>query len=257
MDDARRVEPEDHHHIAGLESEEVLEAVLTFLALLFGALLVVEFTTALSPAQSRWIELTGLVIWFIFTVDFVVRLALAESKSAYLRRNWLAALAVLLPAFRIARIFRAIRVLRLLRLGRVVTTANRSMRAVQQVVPGGIGYVALLSGVLVMLGAAGIYTLEEDAESGIGSFGDALWWAAATLTTIGSGIEPVTFEGRVLAILMMVFGLGISGFVTATVAVFLLGRRHENADVRDELRELQAEIARLRESLEARDRPLR
>jgi voltage-gated potassium channel len=253
MGDARRAEPHDHLHIAGLEPEEVLEAFLTFLALAFAAIVVVEFTADLTPAQSRWLELSGLVIWLIFTVDFVVRLALAGSKAAYLRSNWLSALAVLLPAFRVARIFRAIRVLRLLRLGRVVTTAGRSVRAAQEVVPGGIGYVALLSGLLILLGAAGMYTLERDASgSGIDSFGDALWWAAGTLTTIGSGIDPVTLEGRVLAVLMMVFGLGIGGFITATVAVFLLGRKEErDAGLREDMAELRAEIASLRESVDA------
>ncbi|HEX6032386.1 MAG TPA: potassium channel family protein [Tepidiformaceae bacterium] len=253
MDITRR--PEEHHLVLGIEADEVVDAILTLLALVFAGLLVAEFALDLSSAQSRSLELAGLAIWFIFTVDFVVRLGLADSKWRYLRSNWLAAIAVALPAFRVARVFRAIRVLRLLRLGRVVTTTNRSVGAVRRLAPGGMTYVGLLGGLGILLGGAGMYTLEQGVDgSHVGSFGDALWWAAATLTTVGSGIDPVTLEGRILALLMMLFGLALSGFITATLAVILMGRRggswQEEDDVHASLAALREEIARLRESVE-------
>ena len=243
--------------INGLELSDLIDAGLTLLALLFAALLVVEFTADLSPRQSRWVSLVGIVIWAIFTVDFVVRLALARSKTAYLRSNWLAGLAVLLPAFRVARILRAFRVLRLMRLGRVVTTGNRSIRATRRISDETLIYVSLLGLIALFLSAAGVYALEQDApDTGIDSFGEAVWWAAATLTTIGSGFEPVTLEGRLLAVLVMVVGLGLSGYITARVAVLLLGRERVSGEaaLMAEVRALREEVARLRETLDEGNR---
>ncbi|MFN8556475.1 MAG: ion transporter [Dehalococcoidia bacterium] len=206
---------------------QLVDAALTGLSFLFLGVLVVEFATPLTPAQSRWVELAGWLIWAAFAIEFVVRLALAPSKTAYLRGNWIAAVAVVLPAFRVVRVFRAIRAMRSLRLARLVSGTNRGRRALARVAgAGGAGYVAALSLIIWLLAAAAMAWLERgQPAAAIGSFGDGLWWAATTITTLGSQDHPATPEGRVLGVLVMIYGLGIQGYVTATLAAFLLGRR--------------------------------
>ena len=212
---------------------DITEIALTALSLLFLVLLVVEYALQLTPSQARWLGVAGWLIWLIFAVDFVVRFALAASKSEYLKRNWLTALALVLPAVRIFRLARAVRAVRSLRLARLVTGTNRGARALRRVVGfAGAGYIVVLTLVVWLLGAAGMVYLERgQAGASITSFPEALWWTATTLIQQGSAQHPVTAEGRVLATLIMVFALAVSGYITAVLAAYLLGRRQDEAAV--------------------------
>jgi voltage-gated potassium channel len=225
----------NHLHLDDEERAQLsalAEIALTALALLVLVLLVVEYALRLTPAQARWLELAGWVIWLVFAADFVVRFALAESKAGYLRRNRLAALSLLLPAFRIFWAARAVRAVRSLRLARLVTGTNRGARALRRVAGfAGAGYVVVLTVVVWLLGAAGIVYLERDrAGATISSFPEALWWSAGTLIQQGSEEHPATAEGRVLAVLVMVFALAVSGYITAALAAYLLGRRQDDGE---------------------------
>jgi voltage-gated potassium channel len=219
----------------GLDAEEreqlshIAEIALTALSFVFLVLLLIELALPLTPAQSGWVELAGWLIWVVFAVDFIVRLALADSKVGHLKRNWLTALALVLPAFRIFRAARAVRAVRSLRLARLVTGTNRGALALRRVVGfAGAGYVVVLTVVIWLLGAAGIVYFERgQAGATVTSFPEALWWTATTLIQQGAADEPVSAEGRVLAVLLMTFALAVSGYITAVLAAYLLGRRRE------------------------------
>ncbi len=209
--------------------DHLAEIGLTALSFVFLGLLVVEYALALTPDQARWVELAGWVIWLIFAGDFIVRFALADAKASYVRRNWLTALALVLPAFRIFRAARAVRAVRSLRVARLVTGTNRGARALQRVIGfAGAGYVVVLAAVVWLLGSAGIVYLERGQPGAtVDSYPTALWWTATTLIQQGSQEHPTTAEGRVLAVLIMIFALAISGYITAVLAAYLLGRRQE------------------------------
>uniref|UniRef100_UPI0013DEA46B potassium channel family protein n=3 Tax=Bacteria TaxID=2 RepID=UPI0013DEA46B len=93
------------------------------------------------------------------------------------------------------------------------------------------------------------------------SFGDALWWALVTITTVGYGdLTPVTETGRLIAAGVMISGIALLGVVTATIASWIIdqvGRRDDEAQIatRRELRELSAEIRSLPEELQQRRPP--
>ena len=88
---------------------DLLDPVMTALGLVTAVLLVVEFAADLSPRQATWVDRAQLAIWAIFTVEFAVQFGLAPRKLHFLRGHWLAAIAVVLPAFRAFRILRAAR----------------------------------------------------------------------------------------------------------------------------------------------------
>ena len=202
-----------------------LDLPLTVLAFVMLGLLVLELTVPLSPNWPARISQIQTAIWVIFVAAFLFEFALAPSKIAYLKQNWLTAIAVALPALRTLRVLRFARALRGLSLVRIITTLNRGARALDAVLQKGqFGYVLMLVVVISVTAAAGAYYFERgQPDANIQTWGDALWWAAAIITTINSPFETVTFEGRIIALLLRIFALAVSGYLTAIIAVYLLG----------------------------------
>lgn len=215
----------------------------------------------LSHGGNPLIEILGIAIWIIFIAEFVLRFTLAPHKTEFLKDNWLTMIALLVPAlrlFRALRIFRAARALRGARLVRIVGTANRSMGALKSALRRRrFGYVAAMTLLVITLGAAGMLSFEpaSEAEGGFTSYGDALWWTAMLLTTIGSQFWPASAEGRLLALLISIYGLAVFGYITASFASFFVGWDAENANETPasarELEALTREFAALRRDLAA------
>ena len=212
--------------------ERWLEVPLFVLGVVWLVLLIVELVGRINPA----LELLGTLIWIVFVCEFLLRFAFAPRRSAFLRRNVLTILALLLPALRVLRVARVFRVLRLARLTRgvrlirLITSFNRGMKALAATLGRrGFGYVVLLTGLVTVLGAAGMYAFENGVSGGsLDSYGTALWWTAMLMTTMGSEYWPRTPEGRILCFLLSLYAFGVFGYVTATIATFFIGRDAEN-----------------------------
>ena len=103
---------------------------------------------------------------------------------------------------------------------------------------------------LVLVVATVVTTVEEGTGSPLGSFPNSLWWAIATVTTVGYGdMVPATSIGRVAGVVLMLGGIGLFGAVTANLATLLVRRDRSNAIVEElahEVRALREEVARLR-----------
>lgn len=199
---------------------------MVILGFVWLALLVFELTVGGYP----WVLNLSFGIWVIFILAFIVEISLAPAKLRYLRRNWLTAVSLLVPALRVFQVFRAIRALRAvravrsLRLVRVVSSMNRSMMALRRTLGRrGFSYVALLTLMVALGGGAGMFALENGSQ-GFQSYPEALWWTSMLLTTMGSSEWPLTPEGRTLALILSLYAFGVFGYVTATITSFLVGR---------------------------------
>lgn len=229
--------------------ERLLEGPMIFLGFVWLVLLIVELIWGL----SKPLDYLSLTIWVIFIVDFVIKFILAPGKLFFLKKNWLTAISLILPALRIFRIFRFVRLLRAargLRLVRVVSSINRSMKSLAATMRRrAFGYVFLLILVVTFAGAAGMYAIEKD-YPGFENYGMALWWTAMRIITAGSEHYPSTPEGRALAFLIALFGYAIFGYVTAILASFFIGRDAEEKDApvagAKDVAELKNEIAALK-----------
>jgi voltage-gated potassium channel len=122
------------------------------------------------------------------------------------------------------------------------------------------GYVAGLTVLIVFLGAAGMVNFEPvgEVEGGFASYAHALWWTAMLITSIGSDFWPVTAAGRILALLLSVYGLAVFGYITASFASFFVGRDAEAPDApvagSADIRRLAEEVHELRLLLARGDR---
>jgi voltage-gated potassium channel len=139
---------------------------------------------------------------------------------------------------------------------RVVTSLNRGMRALgASMGRRGFGYVVALTAIVTLAGAAGMYAFENEAEGGLATYGEALWWTAMIMTTMGSAYWPRTPEGRVLCFLLALYSFAVFGYLTAALATFFVGRdaEDERAEVAGaaQVERLREEVAALREELRA------
>ena len=233
-----------------------LATPMTVLGFVWLVLLVVDLTRGLGPLLER----VNYTIWALFVLQFLIEFTVAPRKGMYLRRNWLTAVALLIPAVRLLRVlraFRALGALRGIRLARLVSGANRGMHSLGRVLGRrGFGYVLSLTLLVMVAGAAGIYAFEHEAPgTRFAGFGDSLWWTAMTLTTMGADYFPRTPEGRLLCLLLAVYGFGVFGYVAATIASLFISRDAEASDAdsggADRLQSLEREVAALHRKLDA------
>lgn len=195
----------------------------------------------------RWASWATWTTWAAFAVDYLVRLVLSGDRRAYVRTHMPDLLVVVLP------ILRPLRLLRLLTLLRVLNRhAGSALRG--QVVT----YAAGASGVLLFTGALAVLDAERDQPGGaIDTFGESVWWAMSTVTTVGYGDRvPITTTGRAVAAVLMLAGIALLGVLTASLASWLVERVAEadEADrtaTRSDLAAVRAELESLRQELRA------
>ncbi len=174
----------------------------------------------LDPGVGAAVRVLDVLIWVAFAVDYTVRLYLAPRRWRFVRTHVPDALMVALPALR------PLRILRLLSLGSLL--ARRSANT--QLVDTG-RLVAGTAGLIVYLGAVGALDAERGAaKANITTFGDALWWATTTITTVGYGDRyPVTTLGRLIAVALMIVGIALLGVLTASIAAWFVRQSTEAA----------------------------
>ncbi|PJM78489.1 potassium channel family protein [Bifidobacterium scaligerum] len=219
-------------------------------------------------------------IWVAFVIDYAVSLWLADNRWRWFKRNLFALLTIALPMFRPLRLLRLLTVLHVLN-----RTSGMAVRG--RITVYSFGAVTML----MYVGALAVYSVERGAAgSTITDFGTALWWSFVTVTTVGYGdVSPVTFQGKIIAVALMFAGIALIGIVTATLASWIVdqvnleaGRREDAREkevakeavqaaiataaattetasgkteielLRDEVRQLTAAVAGLREELERR-----
>jgi voltage-gated potassium channel len=195
------------------------------------------------------------LVWVLFVADYAVNLALAKPRWRWFYGHTLDLLIVVLP------FLRPLRLIRLLALFGVLHRAvGRAFRGKVTI------YVIVSASLIIFVAAVAVLDSEQNQPGAhIRSFGDALWWAFTTISTVGYGdFTPITPVGRLVAVGLMISGVALLGAVTATLASWFvervqdtevkaqqLTRAHIN-EVTAELRALRAEFASLTELIAPR-----
>jgi len=199
----------------------------------------------MSPPWRASLGSASLVVWGVFVLDYVVRLALAVDRLRFVRHNWFDLLVIALPMIRPLRGMRS-----LVAVGMLARGGSRLGRS---------DAVASVVGALVVGGAiAALAMLEaerQNADANIQTYGDSLWWALSTVTTVGYGDRyPTTVEGRLVAAGLMFGGIALLGVVTAALASWFVQRfgqtQQADTEILATLVELRAEVAALRQELD-------
>lgn len=171
--------------------------------------------TSISDRARWWQEALLWSIWAVFVLDYLVRLGLARRRLRFIGRHLLDLVVIVLP------MFRQLRVLRLLT---VLSVLNRLVRNDFR---GRVGiYVAGATALVSFVASLAVLDAERRSpDASITTFPDALWWTMTTISTVGYGDRfPVTWQGRLVAVSLMVAGIALLGVVTATIATWFVER---------------------------------
>jgi len=206
----------------------------------------------LNPDLPSWADrlcsVVNWTVWGAFAADFGIRLALAEQRWSFLRRNWLDVVTLAVPMLRPLRVLRVVVALNIL--------GRRGGGFVRGRV---VAYVAAAVALVGFVAALAVLDAERaNPGANLRTFGDAAWWAATTVTTVGYGDRyPTTAEGRLVAVGLMT-GIALLGVVTAALASWFVEKLAEvqaaEEHTEEEVSDLASEVRALRRDLAALSR---
>lgn len=191
------------------------ETIMVILAIISILLIILDYGSIININKGYPALLNNFIL-IIFAVDYFTRLILAKDKWKFFKQNIFDLISIIpvsstLNIFRIARIARFISVLRIVRLIGLTGKLNRLLQT------NGLIYIIYTS-LCILIVAASMYSVSEHV-----SFGNSLWWAIATATTIGYGdISPNSFMGKLAAIILMFVGIGFVGVLTSSITNFFM-----------------------------------
>jgi voltage-gated potassium channel len=145
---------------------------------------------------------------------------------------------------------RLVRLARLLRLLRLRAILSRVLQRERALTSGDAFRFAALLTLLVVVVSGAVESLVDCRD--FHSAWDGMWWAVVTVTTVGYGdVYPKSVEGRIIAMVVMLFGIGFLSVLTAAIAsLFVKTERGDETDaILASLTRLEAELAEVKQRL--------
>jgi voltage-gated potassium channel len=230
--------------------ERRLEGPLLAAALLTIPAIALEQSNVGQPWDTL-VVLLNWTIWLAFVLELVVMLSVVPNRGRWLRDHPLdVAIVLLTPPFLPASL-QAARVFRLLRLLRLIRAATLARRLLSTEGVRDAGVLALVT----VFGGGAAYAAIEKGENGADlSAWDGIWWALTTVTTVGYGdLSPKTDGGRIIALVVMLVGIGFVAILTAAAADRFMAQRRESTGATRELHDRLDEIVRRLDALDRRE----
>lgn len=210
------------------ELGQIAEKILLILSVILFVLLICDFLFKFD--LFFFTETLYLILWVTFIIEFAAKLIISKDKGKYIRKEFFVLFIIFFPFLRPLKIFPASRwalVMLVEQIGDRFPIFKR-LRILE---------ILLISSVLVILSADLFVLFETGPDSKFKNFADAVWFSVVTVATVGYGdIYPQTTPGRILAAVLIIFGVSVFGLVTATISSYFVeqnmasGRRRERRE---------------------------
>ena len=222
----------------------VFDGFIFFLIILSLFTFSLETLPGLTDEQREYLHYSEIVISILFTIEYVLRIVTAEKKTSYIFSFYgFIDLMAILPFYLVflgvdLYVIRALRVLRIVKLTRYSVAMIRLGKAFS-IAKGEVVVFLLATLVLLYLAAVGVYIFESRAQpENFVSVFDGMWWAVASLTTVGYGdIYPVTMGGKLFTFIVLIFGLGIvaapAGIISSALTQVRSQEKEEEREGKD------------------------
>lgn len=193
----------------------------------------------LAPEWHRALRLVEIATVAIFTAEYALRLYVADRPLRFMRSFFgVVDLLAILPFYLAAgvdlRSLRAVRFLRIFQILKLTRYSQAFQRIHRAIIISKEELLLFLSVTMVLLylSAVGIYYFEHEAQpEKFASVFHCLWWAIATLTTVGYGdVYPITLGGRLFTFAILMIGLGIIAVPAGLFASALSVARREETE---------------------------
>jgi len=193
-------------------------------------------------------------VWSIFVLEFLFVVS-ARPRAPLLRPSTIFDFAVVAISFpllpNLLALVRVARLVRLLRLARLAGVTARGLGALKEILGRrGLLYTVAITTLLILVGGGSLSILEPQTVKG--GFGDGIWWAVVTASTVGYGdIAPSTVLGRVIAVLLMLVGIGLMSTLAASITSYFVQQsaNTETKDLADRLERIETILVRLNREL--------
>lgn len=195
-------------------------------------------STRIREPYDAHLNFLQLILWALFAADYCIRLYLAPRRLYFITHNLMNLAIVLLPAWRIVSF-----------LAMIHLTTNRQYKRLSELGMKLFGYTAIF----IIMFALAIYSVESSAPGAmIRDLPTAYWWTFTTLATVGYGdVYPVTGIGRAIAVIVMLYGVGLVAVATGALASWIIEKiggveEQEHPATKADVDDLRLEIAELR-----------
>ncbi len=224
---------------------------MAFLALISVTIVIMDYMNVLNIDVPPYSYVDNSIL-IIFAIDYFSRLFLAKDKIMFFKENIFDLLSIIpvntfFSFFRITRLFRVARLFKIFRLVRLVGLSGKLQKNAKKFLKtNGLIYLMIICTIILIISAA-LYSVSENV-----SFGESLWWAIATATTVGYGdISPHTAIGKLAAVLLMFVGIGFIGTLTSSITAYFAGQEENKEDkILKKLDELEKENLELKERID-------
>lgn len=208
--------------------EQRLDVPMAVLVLAWGGLVAYELVAP--PDQRQELRTIGNVLWAVFVVEFVAKVAISGHPLRFLRRRWPSVMFLALPALRAIRVIRVLRTLRVLPAARVVGSSYRTIGTARTLLSGRLALLAVAT-VTVVFGGAQLLFLVEAGVGGNGQqrLGEALWWSVNLVVSGNYVFEPQTFAGRAVALALSGYSVVVFASLAAAIGAFFIEQRDEQS----------------------------
>lgn len=211
---------------------------MAILAVISIILVILDYASVINLNAGVWMWIdNGILV--IFAIDYFCRLSIAKNKWSFFKNNIFDLLSIIpvngvFALFRLARLGRVARIARLLRVLRLVGLTGRLRKILYT---NGLIYLLYTSLSLLIIGAI-TYSMTEHV-----SLAQSFWWAIATATTVGYGdISPHTFVGKIVALVLMLVGIGVIGMLTSSITTYFVREDNQTTDKDDQLAKIMQKL---------------